>query len=519
MIKHRVVAVAILVVAVAAGVLAAWAATSATGDDDGDRVTATVPVPGSDPSGADPHDAEVPCAESARDVPAPGDAPDEPVAGDSSVGDPYYPDLGNGGYDVQHYLLDLVWDPSSQQLDGRAVIDATAVQTLSAFSMDLVGLDVTSVTVDGAAADIERAGERELAVTPAEPLEPDAPFRVEIAYGGEPQPVDGLLENLGGWNADGEEVFVAAQPDGAATFFPVNDHPVDKACYSFRVTAPDDLVVATNGVNVGTTDDPDAGTRTWEFESHDPMASYLVQVAIANLVIEESTSPDGVPIRHAIDEDVYDEGIAAMASTGEMLDFFADLFGPYPFATYGGVVVDVPLGFALETQTLSLFPPSTEEHVVAHEVAHQWFGNHVSPATWQDIWLNEGFATYAEWLWTEHSTGTSIDRIAAESARRPGLDQPPDDPGPDNLFAPTVYVRGALTLHALRHKIGDDAFFELLGTWVERFGGGSASTADFEALAEEIAGVDLTALFDTWLRSEGLPDLAEWLDGGLDEAA
>jgi aminopeptidase N len=508
-----------VVVAVAATALVVWAVSGGTGDGDVDGVTATVPAPGSDQPSEDGADAGVPCAESARDVPTPEDVPDEPVAGPSSVGDPYYPDLGNGGYDVQHYLLDLEWDPAAQRLDGTAVIDATAVHPLSEFSLDLIGMEVKSATVNGDSAQVERAEARELVVTPEESLEAGAAFRVEIDYTGEPEPVDGLFEYLGGWHADGEEVFVAAQPDGAATFFPVNDHPSDKACYTFRVTAPDDLVVVTNGVHVGTTDDPDDETRTWGFEAHEPMASYLVQVSIANLVIEEGTSPDGVPIRHAIDEDVYQQGVEAMAPTGEMVDFFADLFGPYPFAVYGGVVVDVPLGFALETQTLSLFPPETAESVVAHELAHQWFGNHVSPATWQDIWLNEGFATYAEWLWTEHATGRPIDRIAAEGARRPGLDQPPADPGPDDLFAPTVYVRGALTLHVLRHEIGDAAFFELLHTWVERFGGASASTADFEALAEEIADSDLTPLFDTWLRSEGLPDLDEWLDRGLDEAA
>lgn len=512
------VAMVVLVLAVAAGSVAVWATSGggADSDDAAERDT----VEEADGSQADPNDGEriedgpVRCAESARDVPAPPDTSAEPVAGAPGVGDPYYPDLGNGGYDVQHYLLDLEWDPETQRLDAMAVIHATAALPLSSFNLDLVGLDVSSVVVDGLPAGIAREGERELVVTPAVPLERDVPFRVEIAYEGEPEPVEGLLENLGGWHSDGEEVFVAAQPDGAATFFPVNDHPTDKACYSFRVTAPDHLVVATNGVHVGTSDAPGDDTRSWTFEALQPMASYLVQVVIANLVIEESTSPDGVPIRHAIDEDVYEEGSAAMGPTGEMLDFFVDLFGPYPFATYGGVVVDEPIGLALETQTLSLFPANPHEGVVAHELAHQWFGNEVSPATWQDIWLNEGFATYAEWMWMEQSTGVPIDRIAAEASGRSGLDQPPADPGPDDLFAATVYQRGALTLHVLRHEIGDDAFVDLMRTWVARFGGGSASTADFEALAAEISAADLTPLFDAWLRSDVLPELDEWTPAG-----
>jgi aminopeptidase N len=195
-----------------------------------------------------------------------------------------------------------------------------------------------------------------------------------------------------------------------------------------------------------------------------------------------------------------------------MIDFFDDLFGPFPFATYGAVVVDEDLGFALETQTLSLFGSGVAgEPVVAHELAHQWFGDHVSIASWADIWLNEGFATYAQWLWSEHRGAGSVDEMALASARTPGLDLPPADPGPDQLFHTTVYLRGALTLHVLRHELGDDAFFEVLRTWVDRYGGASATSADFEALAGEVGGRDLRPLFDAWLRAPGLPALADWL--------
>lgn len=506
--KRRLAILVTLVVAVMAGAVALWAVRDG-GEDDDQAIDADANPP---PSGAD-GDGDVPCAEAARDVAAPRQdrMPSEPVPGAAGVGDPYYPELGNAGYDVQHYSLDLTWDPDGERLDATTVIDAVAVLPLSSFNLDLVGLDVDSVTVEGAPAEFERRDDRELVITPQEPLEADAPFRVAIAYHGQPEPVDGILENLGGWQAQDREVFVAAQPDGAATFFPVNDHPSDKACYTFAVTAPDDLVVATNGVNVETTDKPDAGARTWRSEAGEPMASYLVQVGIGNLSVEESTSETGLAIRHAIDEDVYEEGAATMAGTGEMLDFFAELFGPYPFATYGGLVVDDPIGLALETQALSLFPAGTPQDIVAHELAHQWFGNHVSPSTWQDIWLSEGFATYAQWLWTENATGTPIERLAEDAAGRDGLDQPPADPGAGDLFAPTVYQRGALTLHALRQEIGDDRFFDVLRTWVERFGGASASTADFEALATELAGSDLGPLFDAWLRANQLPALDAWL--------
>jgi aminopeptidase N len=278
------------------------------------------------------------------------------------------------------------------------------------------------------------------------------------------------------------------------------------------VTVPEALDVAANGLLRATAAGATRGTETWVFDAPDPMATYLVEVVVANLRSEELTGPAGLPIRNAYDADLGREVGAAFARQGEMIDFFADLFGPYPFVTYGAVVVDEDLGFALETQTLSLFGSDlTAEPVVAHELAHQWFGDHVSLGSWRDIWLNEGFATYAQWLWTEHRGGRSIDEIARASADTPGLDVPPADPGAEQLFGATVYVRGALTLHVLRHELGDDAFFEVLHTWVERYGGASATSADFESLAEEVGGRDLSDLFDAWLRAPELPSLADWL--------
>jgi aminopeptidase N len=253
---------------------------------------------------------------------------------------------------------------------------------------------------------------------------------------------------------------------------------------------------------------------TWEYDAPDPMASYLVQLVVADLEFEESTGPDGLPIRHAFDADIAGSLGGSMDRTAEMIDLFDDHFGPYPFVAYGAVVVDEPLGFALETQTLSIFgtDAAASESVVAHELAHQWFGNDVSPATWQDIWLNEGFAVYASWLWSEHDGLGTVDELADAASGSTVLDLPPGDPGSAGLFDPSVYDRGALTLYALREAVGEDDFSTLVRTWVERYGGRSASTADFEALAAEVSGEDLTALFDAWLRAPSLPSLAEWVE-------
>lgn len=429
--------------------------------------------------------------------------------GERGVGDPYFPDLGNGGYDVERYDLDLTWKADAQVLEGVTTIAATATQDLSRFDLDLSGLEVRSVEVDGTAATFTRDA-TELVITPAEAIRDGDDLTVEVTYGGEPEPIrqgTDLFEV--GWHSDGREAYVASEPAGAATFFPVNDHPSDKATYSFEVTVPSDLVVATNGLTSARVDNRD-GTTTWSSSARDPIASYLVQVAIGDYeVVDGGRSAGGVPIRHVLHRDHLPAARETLARTAEMLDVMAGVWGPYPFEVYGVLVVDEDLGFALETQTLTLLGsgstgPGDAEGLLVHELAHQWVGNAVSPATWKDIWLNEGMATYGEWMWTERTGGpTAAER--ARDVRGVGLDAPPGDPGPDELFASTVYQRGALTLQALREEVGDDAFLRILPAWVEEHRHGAAATADFIALSERISGQPLDELFDEWLYGQGLP--------------
>jgi aminopeptidase N len=441
-----------------------------------------------------------------------------PSPGATDVDDPYVDGIGNGGYDVGHYDLALTWDPASGRLDGEVAIEAVATQWLSQFDLDLVGLDVERVAVDGEEVEVSREGERELVVTPPEPILRGDEFTVDVAYGGVPELLptrSGILEP--GWVAGGGEAHVIGEPDGASTIFPSNDHPTDKATYDVRVTVPEDSAVAANGTHTRTSPGPEApdgdATETWAFEMADPMASYLLQVVVGNLRFSEERGPGGLPIRHAFDADVPAGQLEEVDKLPDMIDTFEGLFGPYPFDLYGVVVIDDELGLALENQTLSLFGPDTvgDEAIMAHELAHQWFGNHVGPGTWQDTWLNEGFATYAQWLWLDSSGGATVDASAAGAANAGGLDIAPADPGPDNMFGPTVYLRGALTLHVLRHEMGDEAFFELLRAWGERYGGRTATTADFEALARSMSGDDLTPLFDAWLHTDEMPVLEEWV--------
>jgi aminopeptidase N len=447
------------------------------------------------------------------------DDPDarRPAPGSAGIGDPYFPLAGNGGIDVEHYDLELSYTPPGAEpapltghLEGIATIELTATADLSRFNLDLRDLTATRVTVDGRRARFTQEP-NELVITPRRALEDGDEVEVVVEYGGVTgRPLDSTGA-LYGWVTTRDGAMVANEPDGAATWFPANDHPTDKATFTFDVTVPKGLVAVANGLLDGrrTRD----GLTTWSWDAGDDlMAPYLATASIGNYRLERSRA-EGVPIIDAVDEDLTSANAKITADTltltGEMIEFFEDVFGDYPFVAYGSIVDDDTVDYALETQTRSLFSLVADEVTAAHELAHSWVGNAVSPYRWADIWLNEGWATYSEQLWTEHRGGTTaqaqFDALMARPATDPLWSIVVADPGAQNMFAAGVYLRGAGTLHALRMKIGDAAFFELAEEWVEIYDDATASTADFEALAEEVSGQDLDAFFDVWLHTAGRP--------------
>lgn len=425
-----------------------------------------------------------------------------------------YPGFGNGGYDVHHYGLDLtVDDVGTGELTGVTSIEANATQDLSSFNLDFVGFTVEDIAVNKQPAEFSRSGQ-ELIIMPAMSLQAGDIFTVEVTYSGAPKQIESVaLPVLTGWVTFDGGSYVVSEPDGAANYFPVNDHPLDKATYSFRVTVPKPFEVAANGVLTETIDHGDTTTFVWE--ARDPMASYLTTVNIDEFDVETETGPNGISIRNYYSAGL-DEGIRKpFARQAEMLALYSEIFGPFPFEVYGSVVMDAEIGGALETQTLSIFGVDTinpedirqTEQIVAHEAAHQWIGDSVSLADWSDIWLNESFGTYAEGLWVEHTTGRAAldrwirDRYQYVVDSREEL-SPPGKPPADRLFNGGVYDWGALALHALRLEVGDEAFFEILRTYYDRFKGSNVRTSDFITVAEEVSGQDLAAFFDSWLYNE-----------------
>jgi len=412
---------------------------------------------------------------------------------------------GNGGYDVQSYDIDLSWEPTSGRIDETTVIVARATQSLSQFNLDLSGLDVDRIQVDGSAAAFSRLG-TELVMAPATPLVQGSTFTTTVHLTGVPQ-----IDQTGGWFRDPHGgVIVFGEPDGPAGWYPVNDHPLDKATYTVRVTAPSTMTVAANGDLDGK--EVHGATTTWTYADRFPQASYLTTVAIGDYeIVDGGTSRNGVKIRNVFPRSRVQELTASFAQQPQMIDAFETDFGPYPFDVYGALVIDgFDPGGALEIQTMSVFGNATSDgSVIPHELAHQWFGDSVSLRQWKDIWLNEGFATYAELLW-QQALDPSFDitqEIRSQVAQH-RIDRPITqvDATLNGLFNESVYTRGSYLLHALRLEIGDPDFFTVLHRWTSDHRAGNVDTAEFIALAEEVSGKQLGDLFDRWLNADPMPN-------------
>ena len=421
----------------------------------------------------------------------------------------YFPGHGDESYTVAAYDLELEYRVGPNRLAGAARLSAAAAAPLARFALDLGPFRVGKVLVDGAPARF-RHWRRKLTVTPARPLGP-GPFTVEVRYAGNPSPVRSHWGGLG-WEQLTDGSIVAGQPTGAPSWFPCNDRPGDKARYRIAVTTASAYTVVANGRLTGMSG---AGaSTTWVYEQDEPTATYLASVQIGRY---RSAELDGPVPQHAYYPAARERQVLHdLGRQGRMIATFCELFGPYPFGAYTVVVADDELEIPVEAQGMSVFGTNHvdgergEEALIAHELAHQWFGNSLTVAHWRDIWLHEGFASYAEWLWSENSGGAPASEHARQwHARLAGASKSLvlADPGPRHLFDDCVYKRGALALHALRRAAGDDAFFRTLREWTAEHRHGSVTTEEFTALAARHAGRPLDDLFTAWLYRRPLPQL------------
>jgi aminopeptidase N len=435
--------------------------------------------------------------------------------GGSGVHDPYFPKAGNGGYDVGHYDLRLAYTPGERpRLTGTATLTARATKDLSAFDLDLRGLDVHEVTVKGRRARWNRVGQ-ELTVRPRDDLDKGETFRVTVRYSGTPKTITDPDGSHEGWLRTADGALALGEPTGSMAWFPGDHHPSDKASYDITVTVPKGLQAVSNGELTG--ERSSGGRTTFSWHTADPMASYLATVAVGHYDISRYTiGKDRLPVYVAVDPTQAEAGRKVLAKIPEIMEWEEYNFGPYPFSSTGAIV-DRPedAGYALETQTRPVFPGAPDTETLVHELAHQWYGDSVTPRTWRDMWLNEGFATYAEWLWDEDHGGDTaqqtFDRLYAhgEEDHQSLWAFPPAKPsGAAHISDEPVYLRGAMVLQKVRQTVGDDTFYDIVQGWAAAHRHGNADTEEFTAYVERKAPgkrEELAGIWNNWLYGEGKP--------------
>jgi len=428
--------------------------------------------------------------------------------------DPYLPYNGNFGYRVSRYALDLEYKVASNRLSGTATITAVTLASLQSFSLDLAeNLGVTKVSVNGRQPAHFATSLGKLRIRLSSALPAGSAMTIVVRYGGSPRPIRTVWGEVG-FEELSNGALVAGQPNGSPSWFPCDDHPSSKASYRIQISTDSPYYAVAPGELVSRR--VRAGQTVWTYEMPDPTSTYLATIAIGMYemhrlpkapVAMQAMVP--VRLRSAFKHD-FDRQPA-------MMKLFIKLFGAYPLsAGYTVVVTDDNLEIPLEAQGVSIFGANHcdgrggSERLIAHELAHQWFGNSVTARRWRDIWLHEGFACYAEWLWSEHSGGPTAAELANIHHRRllvASQNLLLCDPGPRDMFDDRVYKRGALTLHALRGAIGDRKFFALLQDWTTRHRHGTVVTDDFTGLAANYADVSLRPLWDAWLYATPVPPL------------
>jgi aminopeptidase N len=444
-------------------------------------------------------------------TPAPQPTPTIPLfSGRPSLGDPFTPDLGNTGYDVQHYELDLAFYPGASRVEGSAAIAAlTTEESLRQISLDFIGHEISSLAVDGAPANFWRDGGKLWVEFPQPLMAAGSPFTITVSYAGTPEQVDSpyihYTDYLGLVFLPNNTFYTIAEPDGARYWFPANDHPLDKATFRTTYTVPRGIAAIGNGQLVDSRlsampDGSDGTTFVWQLDA--PMATYLVLAAGGHYTRVNDEAPNGVPLIYYYFPEMEEEYLEAVDITGEALLWLSERLGPYPFDSYGQATY-YAMGISMEMQAMTLLSyQMLNETTVVHELAHSWFGNWVSLDSWGDTWRKEGLATYLELLFRTRNNpaqlATLIAEIEEEVAER-GHSYPLDMPPQHRIMSFDSYNRGALLMHALHQELGDEAFFAGLRLYIDTHASGNSNQAGFRTAMETASGKSLREFFGRWL--------------------
>ncbi len=439
------------------------------------------------------------------------------VVGASDGPDAYFPEDGNGGYQVTHYRIHDRYRPGTDELVGRTTLTAVAGEdNLSSFHLDL-RLTPDEVTVDGQPATFSKPTKHELRVTPATPVAAGSTFRVSVLFHGFPTKVGtGTF-----WEAffrSGGETAAVGEPQIGPQWFAGNETPGDKATYDITIRVPRGQQAVSNGHLVSRT--VTQHWTAWRWRINEPISTYLA-FFVAGRFENRRDHVDGRSLVYSVSRQLAkaqrERAFDLLTTTPRVLRWAEQRFGRYPYADAGGVMSSVPTGFALENASRPFYSwyggPGTIGLIV-HELAHQWFGDTIALEQWRDTWLNEGFATYVEWLWEESHGRSTVDELlhatySSEGAGSSFWDLEVSDPGPEHIFDTEVYQRGAMMLAALRCRVGAAQMGDLLRAWLvahrDSTGTGTGTGEQFRALAAAETGEDLTAFFQHWLDDTAKP--------------
>lgn len=441
------------------------------------------------------------------------------VAHGQGIGDPYYPADGNRGYNVLGYHVKLDYFRPTQRIAATTTIRSLAKTRLARYHFDLLGLHVLSVTVNGQRSRFARRAAHELVITPRRPVRAGSRFATVVTYRGKPGTIDDQVPS--GWfdaHTPGAG-FVAGEPHSCTVWYPCNDHPTDKARFRLTATVPRPFAVVSVGHQRRTT----AGTRpngravrTYRWRLKERTATYLTTIYIDKLTFDRSHLADGTPVVSAYGPN--QTGAArAEKRLPEVLRVLSRRWGPFPAPQAGGIFVDAKVPFSLEIFTRPLYTAyGVGVQTIAHENAHQWWGDNVSIKRWRDICFNECIASYSQWLWDEHK-GANLDEKYRRGIRRGNapFNAPLYDMGAGHEFDYGVYVKGPYFMHALRNKIGDARFFAAMREIQRQHAGGNMGMLGLRDALEHKTGVDLTSFWRQWVLQTGRPSRANLYPGNL----
>ncbi|MBN1171360.1 MAG: M1 family metallopeptidase [Micromonosporaceae bacterium] len=441
-------------------------------------------------------------------IAAPADGVSTPVA------DPVYPGFGNPALDVQHYDLALAWSPAEKTLTAKATLTVRVTRPVEAIVLDFSrAYAVDSATVDGRAAVTDRTAD-DLIIATGQAIEAETKITILVAYHGRPTPgsFPGTRSDVPAVGAEiGAEgsIHALSQPYGAYTLFPCNDQPSDKALFEVEITAPAGWSGVSSGQLTSTTTLSD-GSSVFHWHAAEPLSTYLLAFTVDRLERFTDTGPRGLPVTYWVRADQADRMLPLLRTTPTILAWLERRFGPYPFSSAGVVVLQVEA--AMETQTMVSLGPQTGSYgkrVLAHELAHQWFGDAVTPDTWRDLWLSEGFATYAEMLYAVDQLGDeeadTVERWHRADRTVRARSGPPGAYDPGRFADSNVYVGPALMLRALRHELGAAPFLAMMHDWAQHHRFATTNRQAFTQWLADYTGRDLTGIIARWLDSTTTP--------------